>query len=97
MNNQATKKYVHNADAEKEYKKVGFWKRLQLRVLSPQFLIQVIYKIFRFVLLIGISYHHLSVPDENFRFLLQPGRLCRFDGKAYPASSDARYLQSHYH
>ena len=56
MNNQATKKYVHNADAEKEYKKVGFWKRLQLRVLSPQFLIQVIYKIFRFVLLIGISY-----------------------------------------
>ncbi len=56
MNNQATKKYVHNADAEKEYKKVGFWKRLQLRVFSPQFLIQVVYKIFRFVLLIGISY-----------------------------------------
>ncbi len=48
--------YVHNADQQKEFTKVGFWTRLRLRVFSAAFLTNVIWKIFRFVLLIGISY-----------------------------------------
>ena len=57
MNNQTAKKtYTHNADQLKEYKKIGFWTRLRLRVFSVNFLVQVIWNIFRYVLLIGISY-----------------------------------------
>ncbi len=57
MNNQTNKKlYVHNADQLKDYKKLGFWTRLRLRVFSANFLGTVIWKIFRFVLLVGISY-----------------------------------------
>ena len=57
MNNQTNKKlYVHNADQLKDYKKIGFWTRLRLRVFSANFLGTVIWKIFRFVLLVGISY-----------------------------------------
>lgn len=62
MNKQASKKapssqlYVHNEDQLKEYKKVGFFKRLSMRVFSVNFLVQLIWKIFRFVLLVGISY-----------------------------------------
>ena len=48
--------YVHNADQLKEYKKVGFWTRVKLKIFSTAFLTNVIWKIFRFVLLIGISY-----------------------------------------
>lgn len=48
--------YVHNADQLKDYQKLGFWARLRLRVFSPQFLVDVVWKIFRFVLLVGISY-----------------------------------------
>lgn len=56
MNNQAKQLYVHNADQQKEFKKLGFWKRFSLRVFSTNFLVGVIWKIFRFVLLVGISY-----------------------------------------
>ncbi len=56
MNNQAKQLYVHNADQQKEFKKIGFWKRLSLKIFSVNFLVQVIWKIFRFVLLVGISY-----------------------------------------
>lgn len=48
--------YVHNADQLKDYKKLSIWTRLRLRIFSPQFLVDVLWKIFRFVLLIGISY-----------------------------------------
>ena len=48
--------YVHNADQLKDYQKLSFWARLKLRVFSPQFLVDVVWKIFRFVLLVGISY-----------------------------------------
>lgn len=48
--------YVHNADQLKEFKKVGFWTRVKLKIFSTAFLANVIWKIFRFVLLIGISY-----------------------------------------
>lgn len=36
--------------------KLGFWQRLKLKVLSPAFIGNVIYVIFRTVLLVGISY-----------------------------------------
>ncbi len=59
MNKQQTansKLYVHNADQQKEFKKIGFFKRLYLRVFSSAFLVDVVWKIFRLVLLLGISY-----------------------------------------
>lgn len=48
--------YVHNADQLKDYNKIGFWQRLRLKVFSTRFLGQLVWKIFRFVLLVGISY-----------------------------------------
>ena len=36
--------------------KLGFWQRMRLKLLSTAFLGNLVYKIFRFVLLIGISY-----------------------------------------
>lgn len=56
MNDQTKKLYVKNADQEKEYEKLSFWQKLKYRVFSVNFLVDVIWKIFRFVLLIGISY-----------------------------------------
>ncbi len=55
-NGTQKKLYVYNADQNKEYKKVSWFEKLKLKVFSVNFLVKVLWAIFRFVLLIGISF-----------------------------------------
>lgn len=57
MNNSNTKKPLSRKDMKIDFDgKVGKAERLKLKVFSASFVGEIIYKIFRFVLLIGISY-----------------------------------------